>query len=110
MNIIGYLHQTQKNNDTKVLAPQRATVTPCFPGDPLRTAGRSDLDASGVSALPWDPGRMKARGRLSRGWSVFSTPAELLCTSPTGPQHQTLQGLLLPMPDPRAWGSGLSLL
>ena len=45
--------------------------------------------------------------------SVSPSPVELLHTSPTGPQWQMLQGLLLPMTDPQAWdlmwGSELSL-
>ena len=34
---------------------------------------------------------------------ISPSPAELLHTSPTGPQHQMLQGFLLPMPDTQAW-------
>ena len=33
--------------------------------------------------------------------SVSPSPVELLCTSPTGLQCHMLQGLLLPVPDPR---------
>ena len=33
---------------SNVLPPQQATVTPVFPGDPLRTAIRSDSDSCGV--------------------------------------------------------------
>ena len=32
---------------------------PVFPGDPPRTAGRSDPDSYGVSALSWHPVHMK---------------------------------------------------
>ena len=37
------------------------------------------------------------------GISVSPGPMELLHTSPTVPQWQELQGLLIPMPDPQAW-------
>ena len=35
--------------------------------------------------------------------SISASPMERLCTSPTGPQCQMLQGLPLPMPDPQEW-------
>lgn len=74
------------------------------PGDLPRTAVRSDPYSFGVSALPWDPVRMKAYVCLSRMVSVSPSPMEHLHTSPTGLQCQTLWGLLLAITDPQARG------
>ena len=41
------------------IPPQQATVTPCLPRDPPRTADRSDPDSYGDFALPWDPVHVK---------------------------------------------------
>ena len=56
---------------SNVLPPQQATVTPVFPGDPLRTAIRFDPDSYGDLALPWDPVHMKVHVRLLRMGSPF---------------------------------------
>ena len=44
---------------------------PVFPGDPQRSAGRSDPDSCGVSALSWDPVYMKACVRPLRVEYLF---------------------------------------
>ena len=75
---------------------------PVFPGDPERTTGRSDPDAYGVSALPWNPVHMKACVHLWSGVFVSSSLTELLCTSTTCPHCQMLWGLF-PMPDLQVW-------
>ena len=40
---------------------------------------------------------------------ISSSPMELVCRSPTGPQHQKVQGLLFLMPDPQLWDPDLGL-
>ena len=72
---------------------------PLFPGDPLRTAGSSDLDSYGVSALPWDPVHMKACVCLSRmespflpvpwsSWAQALMPLNAKCSKSSSPQCQ----------------------
>ena len=78
--------------------PSQATFTPVFPGCPPRTAVRFDLGSYGDLTLPWDPVHVKVCVRLLRMGSPFPP---VLRTSPTGLQCQMLQGLFLPVPDPR---------
>ena len=52
-------------------SPTTNQSPPVFPGDPLRTIGRSDEDAYGISSLHWDSTHMKACGCLSRVESLF---------------------------------------
>ena len=40
---------------------------------------------------------------FKNGVSIYLSPVELLCTSPTGFQCQMIQGLFLPVPDPHTW-------
>ena len=98
-----------KNFASNVLPPQGASH-PIFPGCPPRTADRSDLDSSGVSALP---GRLSAYEMLCVPFknrvSVSPSPVELLHTNLTGLQCQMLQGLLLPMPNLRVCGPDVGL-
>ena len=56
----------------KCLSPTASHSHPLFsPGDPLKTAVRSDPDSYGIPALPWDPLNMKAYVHLSRMESPF---------------------------------------
>ena len=57
--------------------PQSSHV---FPGDPPRSAVRSDPDGYGVSALPWDPVDMKSCVHLSRNGSLFPPGLRSSCT------------------------------
>ena len=83
---------------------------PVLPGDPPRTAGRSDPDSYGISALPWDPGRTKSLCvPFKSEVCIFLSPVELLCTNPAGPQRQMLQVLFFPMPVPQAWEHDVGL-
>ena len=94
----------------KTFASNEPKSPPVFPGEPLRTTVRSDPDSYGVSALPWDPVHMKAFVHLSRMESLFPpVQMEFLHTSPSGPQHQMLWRLLLPMPEPQVWGPDVRL-
>ena len=80
---------------------------PVFPGAPPRTLGRTHSDVSGVSALSWDPVRMKACVCLSRVERLISPiPVELLCTSPTSSECQMLLFLML---DLQAWEPDMGL-
>ena len=53
---------------------------PVLPGDPPRTAVRSDPDSYGVSTLPWDPVHLKACVHLSRMGSPFPPVSWSSCT------------------------------
>ena len=53
---------------------------PIFPGDILRTSGRSDADSSGVSSLLWDPLHRKACEHLSKMGSPFPSDPRSSCT------------------------------
>ena len=99
---------------SKVIPPQQGTVpfppTPIFPGDPLRTAVRSNPDCYGASALSWDPVHNESLCvPLKYAVSISPSPGDLLSTSPTGFQCQMLWGLFLPMLDPQAWGPDVGL-
>ena len=85
-----------------------------FPGDPPRITGKSDLDACGVSALPWDPMHMKACVHFSRVESPFSpVPWSSCAQSPVALNDKCSKGSCSQCQIPRcgdlAWGSELSL-
>ena len=80
-----------------------------FTGDRQRTAGRSDPDSCGVSALPWDPVHTKTCAPFKSGVSISPSPMVLLCISPDDPESQMLQGLLLPILDPQVWKPDVGL-
>ena len=94
----GMLLNIPKNFASNVLPSQQATYTPVFPGGPPRTAVRFDPDSYGDFAL--SSAHESLRAPFKNGVSIFPSPVELLCTSPTGLQCQMLQGLFLPVPDP----------
>ena len=81
-----------------VIPPQQATVTPCFPQRSSQNC--SQVQPSGHESLCVP---------FKNGVSVFPSPMELPHTNPTGLQCLMPWGLLLPMPDPQAWGPDVGL-
>ena len=111
----GMLMNITQSFASNALPPQQATVTPVFPGDPPRTAVRSDPGSYGASILPWDPVHMKASVCLLRMWSPFppvlwcscaqaSLAFNVRCSSSSFSQSQ------IPRHGDLMWGSELSLL
>ena len=76
----GMLMNISKSFASNFLPPQQATFTPVFPGDPPRTAERSNLDSCGNFALPWDPVHMKVCVHPSRMGSPFPPVPRSSCT------------------------------
>ena len=71
---------------------------------------------SGLTQIPMEPllfpgtrAHESLCAPFKNGVSVSPSLVELLCTSPTGLQCQTLWGLFLPMPDPQLWGLDVGL-
>ena len=95
-------------------SPRRSHNHPIFPGNPPRTAVRSDPDSYGVSALPWDPVHMKGFAHLSRMESPFPTllwsscTQTLLALTTKCSRHYFSQCQLLRLGN-LVWGSELSL-
>ena len=91
-----------KSFSSSALPPLQAAVTPCFPR-------RSSKNCSQVSprflwrlCFAQGPSACESLcGPFKNGVSISPSPVELLHTSPTGLQCQMLQGLFLPVPDPR---------
>ena len=80
------------------------------PGDSPRPTGRSGPGSYEVTAFSLALGaHMTLCAPSKSGVSVYSSPVELLCLSPTGLQSQMLWGLLLLMPDPWAWEPDMRL-
>ena len=105
VHIDGYSPETFASS---VLPYNKPQSCPVFPGAPPRTLGRTHSDVSGVSALSWDPVRMKACVCLSRVERLISPiPVELLCTSPASSECQMLLFLML---DLLTWGLEHSFL
>ena len=67
-----------------------------FPGDPLRTVGRSDLDSDGVFALPSDPAHTKTCVSLSRVEFPFPPVHEALVCKPHWPSVPNAPGMASP--------------
>ena len=63
---------------SNVLPLQQDQSPPVFPGDPPRTAVRSDSGSYGASSLPWGPVHVKFCVCLSRMGSPF--PPVPLCS------------------------------
>ena len=89
--------------------------SPLFPGDPPRTAVRSNSDSYGVSALPWDPVHMKACVHLSRMGSPFpsilwSSWAQVPLTISARCSRGSFSQCQIPRCGDLTWDSELSLL
>ena len=68
----GGAHANDYSPDLCLKSPSPTSHSyPIFLGDPPRTAGRSDPDSYGESALPWKPVLMKSWVCLSRVGSPF---------------------------------------
>ena len=65
---------------SNVLPPLKATITPVFPGDPLRNSVKSNADFYGASALAWDLVHVKVCVHLSRMESPFPPDPLSPCT------------------------------
>ena len=83
--------------------------SPVFPGDPPRSAVRSDTDSSGAFAFPWEWGHMKSCVCLSRMGSQFPQSHGAPVHKPQWPSVPDILGLFLSVQDPRAWGFDVGL-
>ena len=86
-----------------------------FPGDPPRTAVRSDPDSCGVFALPWDLVHVKVCVCLLRMGSLFPPVLQSFCTqAPLAFNARCSGGSFSQCQIPRhgdlTWGSELALL
>ena len=99
-----------KSFASNALPPQQATFTHCFPR-------RSSKNCSQV--WPWFPWSVffalgpsaheSLCASFKNGVSVYPSPVELLCTSPTSLQCQMFWGPFLLVPDIQAWGFDMGL-
>ena len=104
--------ETFASND---LPPNERQSPPVFPGDPPRTAVRSDPDSCGVSALPWDLVYMKDCVYLSRIRSLFlpvlwSSCAQVPLAFNAKCSGGSFSQCQIPRHGDLMWGSELSLL
>ena len=104
-----------KSFASNVLPHNEPQSPPVFPGDPPRTAVRSDPYSYGAFALPWDPVHMKVCVSLSRTGSPFPpVPWSSCAQAPLAFNARCSRGsfsqCLIPRPGDLMWGSELSLL
>ena len=97
-----------------VLVSSISHSLPVFPGDPPRTALRSDPDGYGFFALSWDPVHINAYVHLSSAESLFPPVLWHFCAQAPLPLNTKCSGgssqFQISRPGNLMWGLELSLL
>ena len=83
---------------------------PAFPGDPPRMEGKTVPDFMEFFFVLWPSTYETLCAPSKSGVSLSPSLVEPLHSNPIGFQHQMLQGLLLPMPDPQVGESDMESL
>ena len=108
------VHIDDYSRDLCLQCPFPHSEHPVFPGDPPKTAGRSDPDSYAVSALPWDPMHMKSCVHPPRVETLFPLVPWCSCTQALLAFNTRCSGRSSQCQIPRhgnlTWGSELTLL